>query len=255
MDDAAALAAALEFERGYYARAAPSAAPHPLGLLVRDDAVPRAHVQNMLWVTATAVTPEELLTALEETHAGLAHRKAQVDDDALGAALAGPLRAAGYRAERHLYMALRRPRDREATARALEVDEATHAAVEAAVTREFPDIAEEEVVQQLLRARAALNAAAPEGTRFWVGVDGGAHAGNALLRRGPGVAQVEDVATLTAHRGRGLARAAVGAAVDAAAGAELVFLVADDEDWPKELYAKLGFDPIGAVWAFVKDPA
>ena len=165
MEGAAAYATALAFERGCYEQAAAQAAPHPLGLLLRDDAVPRSHGGNMLWVTATAVAPDELLAALEATHAGLAHRKAQVDDDATGAALAEPLRAAGYTAERHLYLRLRRPRDREPSAVAEEVDEATHTAVENAATREFPHGAEEEVVQQLARNRAAIRAAAPGGTR------------------------------------------------------------------------------------------
>jgi ribosomal protein S18 acetylase RimI-like enzyme len=62
------------------------------------------------------------------------------------------------------------------------------------------------------------------------------------------VAQIEDVATLPAHRGQGLARAVVLHAVSEArrAGAELVFLVADGADWPQELYRRLGFDAIGA---------
>jgi hypothetical protein len=38
-------------------------------------------------------------------------------------------------------------------------------------------------------------------------------------------------------------------------GAETVFLHALDDDWPKELYAKLGFDPIGYVWSFVQPSA
>jgi predicted N-acetyltransferase YhbS len=29
------------------------------------------------------------------------------------------------------------------------------------------------------------------------------------------------------------------------AGADFVFLVADADDWPKEWYARLGFEPIG----------
>jgi hypothetical protein len=38
------------------------------------------------------------------------------------------------------------------------------------------------------------------------------------------------------------------------AGADLVFLIADDADWPKQLYAKLGFDPAGRLWQFTKPP-
>jgi ribosomal protein S18 acetylase RimI-like enzyme len=59
-------------------------------------------------------------------------------------------------------------------------------------------------------------------------------------------AQIEDVATLEAHRNRGFARANVLAALEAAkADHDLVFLVADEDDWPKTLYGKLGFDEVG----------
>jgi len=59
--------------------------------------------------------------------------------------------------------------------------------------------------------------------------------------------EVEDVGTLPEHRGRGYATAVVLAAIAAARadGAEFVFLVADLDDWPKELYRKLGFDELG----------
>jgi predicted GNAT family acetyltransferase len=66
------------------------------------------------------------------------------------------------------------------------------------------------------------------------------------------VAQIEDVATLPAFRNRGLARAVVleAAALARASGAELVFLVADENDWPKDLYGRLGFDQIGVEHVF-----
>jgi predicted GNAT family acetyltransferase len=70
------------------------------------------------------------------------------------------------------------------------------------------------------------------------------------------VAQIETVDTLEEYRGRGLARSLVLAATDAAlaAGADLVLIVADDDDWPKELYSKLGFDPAGRFWQFTLPP-
>jgi hypothetical protein len=34
-------------------------------------------------------------------------------------------------------------------------------------------------------------------------------------------------------------------------GNDLTFLIADRDDWPKQLYAKLGFDEVGRVWEFV----
>lgn len=60
------------------------------------------------------------------------------------------------------------------------------------------------------------------------------------------VAQVEDVLTEPAHRGQGFARAVVVSAVVAArgAGAGLIGLEADLDDWPRELYARMGFEPL-----------
>jgi hypothetical protein len=72
----------------------------------------------------------------------------------------------------------------------------------------------------------------------------------ALLRAGTG--QIEDVLTLEPFRNRGLARATVS--VRSAASREAARPHVPDrdrDDWPKELYAKLGFDEIGRIWEFV----
>jgi predicted GNAT family acetyltransferase len=70
------------------------------------------------------------------------------------------------------------------------------------------------------------------------------------------VAEIDNVNTLERFRGRGIARAVVGRAVQEGLdrGADVIFLIADDADWPKQLYAKLGFDPIGGFWQFTKPP-
>jgi predicted GNAT family acetyltransferase len=65
------------------------------------------------------------------------------------------------------------------------------------------------------------------------------------------VAQVEDVYTVPEERGRGYARALVTRAAEIAReqGHEFVFIIADEDDWPKQLYRKVGFEPIGLSWA------
>jgi GNAT superfamily N-acetyltransferase len=65
--------------------------------------------------------------------------------------------------------------------------------------------------------------------------------------------QIEDVLTLEPFRNHGLARATVSRALEEsrAAGHDLTFLIADRDDWPKQLYAKLGFDEIGRIWEFL----
>src|SRR5207249_2284686 len=68
------------------------------------------------------------------------------------------------------------------------------------------------------------------------------------------VAQVESVGTLSEHRGKGHASAVVARAVETARaeGHELVFLLADEDDWPKELYGKLGFRTVGRIFDFIR---
>ena len=67
-----------------------------------------------------------------------------------------------------------------------------------------------------------------------------------------GVTQIEDVLTATRHRGRGHARTLMTALLAEAAGSELVFLVADADDWPREFYARLGFEPVGHTHSFLR---
>lgn len=77
--------------------------------------------------------------------------------------------------------------------------------------------------------------------RLWVRDDGDA-------------AQVEDVVVLKAFRGRGYGRAIVTAAVRAAleASPSLLFIVADADDWPKDLYARLGFSTVGSLGVYLR---
>jgi ribosomal protein S18 acetylase RimI-like enzyme len=58
-------------------------------------------------------------------------------------------------------------------------------------------------------------------------------------------AQVEDVYTRPDGRGQGHARALVShlAALAASEGHDVVYIVADDDDTPKQLYERLGFAP------------
>src|SRR5262249_8943793 len=93
------------------------------------------------------------------------------------------------------------------------------------------------------------------GARFFAAWVDGELAGCCDLYEHDGVAQIENVDTLERFRNRGVARAFLAAAVDAArASADLIFLFADDADWPKEVYGKLGVDPVGFFQQFTKTP-
>jgi ribosomal protein S18 acetylase RimI-like enzyme len=90
-------------------------------------------------------------------------------------------------------------------------------------------------------------------TRFFAARVGGDVAAYCELYSDGSTAQIENVLTLERFRNRGLARAVVSKALGEAraAGHDLVFLIADRDDWPKELYWKLGFDVVGRIWEFL----
>jgi predicted GNAT family acetyltransferase len=174
-----------------------------------------------------------------------------VDDDAAGAPLASAMRTRGWRVDHDVYMALRREPDRRGSVPAREAGIDELLAAKEAVTLEIAGPADWEIIRP-----ATHEVAVATGARFFVADFDGSAASYCTLYSDGATAQVEDVATQQWARGHGLARAAVQAAVDAAVagGHELVFLCADDDDWPKELYAKLGFEPVGYSWAFIRLP-
>jgi ribosomal protein S18 acetylase RimI-like enzyme len=65
-------------------------------------------------------------------------------------------------------------------------------------------------------------------------------------------AEITAVYVHPSHRGGGLGTAITSAAIEAAAGAEDLWIVADDEDRPKDLYARLGFRGVWVSEEFLR---
>jgi ribosomal protein S18 acetylase RimI-like enzyme len=201
---------------------------------------PRAHAAGG-WARAAEAVRRD---------AGLAHRMVVVPDEAEGRRLARGFARLGWDLERHIVMVLRRPAEgatATADVRALPFSELEE--VRTAFLRSEP-WGREEVVRQVLRRDRQLSRAVQD-SGFAAFEDGRAVAFCRLLSDGR-IGQVEDVATLPTHRGRGLARAVVVAAIHAsrAAGHRLTFLTADADDWPQALYRRLGFDDLTVVHRF-----
>jgi N-acetylglutamate synthase-like GNAT family acetyltransferase len=112
-----------------------------------------------------------------------------------------------------------------------------------------------QALDQLLERTAREHAARRE--RLIVAEHEGRAAAMCTVRFGEGVAQLEDVYALPHARGTGLGHAvtATAARVAADSGAEVVFIVADDRGWPKELYAKIGFAPLARRAQLHRAPA
>jgi len=115
--------------------------------------------------------------------------------------------------------------------------------------------AKPEVVEQLFAAKALIGERVTA-RYFAIELDGEVVSYADLYLDGAD-AQVEDVGTLPEQRGNGYATAVILGAIEQArtTGADFVFLVADAEDWPKELYGRLGFDELGHYTKFFAPPA
>jgi ribosomal protein S18 acetylase RimI-like enzyme len=251
------LGRALTFEEALRERCAERIIPFPFGRALFNDTYPRVWELNALRVGNVASTTAEALAAeAERLHrdAGHEHRRVVVPDDRAGAELDPGFRSLDWRSERFLFMAYRGERSKAGWGDVVEVDAGTHRPLREEVARAEPWATDEDVVQMVLDADELFfhhgNA-----RHFAVLADGAVVSAAELFSDGR-TAQVENVVTHPAFRGRGLASAVVLRAVDEAiaAGHDFVFLVADDADWPKELYTRLGFAPLGREWSFLRLP-
>lgn len=243
----------LAFERDLLRSTTRRTEPFAWGTAYLDERFPLRWDSNLLWAdqplerahaSDLAAECDRVLGGL-----GLSHRNLVLDDEDAGRRLAAGFAGLGYAWDRLVTMVQRREPDRPAGSPVEEVDVDAYVPIVAEALRPEPYATSEEVVRQLAEHRRVL---AEAGARFFVAYVDGVPASRCELYPGDGIAQVEDVGTVEGLRGRGLARAVVLRAVAEAraSGADLVFLVADDEDWPKQLYGRLGFDPLARWSAF-----
>ena len=253
--DQTAFARCIAFLRRLDEQQAERRVPFRYGVAYFNDSLPLVWSLNALalqdGVTASA---EELSQVAERLQgpAGLRHRKVVTEDDAVGARLAPGFRRLGWHAQPLVVMVYAGGGRPVSVADVHELD--------------FGEL------EPVWRAGAAFAMGAEEaaqvtGQRRIVGVAGSAR--YFAIRRDARVAsycelytdgelgQIEGVLTEPPYRGRGLASAVVTRArlESEAAGHRLTFLIADEDDWPRELYRKLGFTTIGRIWDFLRRPA
>lgn len=189
--------------------------------------------------------------------AGLRHRKMRVTEEDLGRSLEDGFQQLGWSRERTVVMVHRREPDRRATnAKAERIDLDEMRAARELSLRQEPEQKSESEIHQLVECARLVEARI--GARFYGARAGDEVASTCELYSDGAIAQIESVITLEQYRNKGLARAVVLAALDdaVAEGHDLVFLVADDDDWPQELYRRLGFDAVGRPFCdFILAPA
>jgi len=231
------------------------------GTSLLTPSLPHVWDLNLLRVErAPLAAPARRLAAEAERRQGradLRHRKVTVDDETLGVRLAAGFAALGWTTQPLVAMVHRRAPDRPHAGDhvACQVDAEAVRTFQARFLRSVTSSREEGTVRQLLD-EGTRTAGATE-MRHLAVLDGEDVVSACRLYADGRTAQVEDVGTLAEHRGRGLARATVLAAVDLARTERhgLVFLLTHEADWPRHFYRRLGFEPVGRFYDFVRPPA
>ena len=221
------------------------------GSIVRTRGLPLVWTLNQLRIGAPAAFTD-IVALADEHQADLPYRHVVVDDDATARQVADEFAHAGWTVEREVIMTLTEDADRVVDAQAvIELsEEQMLSLMRRWAVEDYPDISGAGLEQLAEYNRREGNLWAER--RFGVTGDDGSALAVTKLRTSGATTWVEDVYTVPEARGHGFARMLVTHATERArhAGGDLVFILADDDDWPKELYARIGFRPVGRAHVF-----
>ncbi|HEV7176454.1 MAG TPA: GNAT family N-acetyltransferase [Solirubrobacteraceae bacterium] len=248
-----ALQRALAFVRRTAELAADDARPVDGGWLIRAPSLADVWGLNHLRLSGSVTYARAV--ELAEQHLGeLPYRQLVIEHEDSARRLEEPLGADGWTFDRDVLMALARPADHETDAGGVvEIQEDTASELMRQWISDDPKMTAA-ALDQLIDA-TAREARARTATHLGIRDETGDLVAMTKLYSDSVTAQVEDVYTVPVWRNRGCARRLITRAIALAreAGHEFVFIEADDNGWPKQLYSRLGFDPIGRIGVFHRD--
>lgn len=217
------------------------------------ESLPLVYDRNFLRVEDVSANSNELGVLADRIlgGSGLSHRKVVADSAEAGERLAPQFESMGWKVERVVVMVHSGTIEEEQLPLVAEVASEEMLPFWKEENRgRHPE--SEELVGQLTEHNLLIERCI-DCQYFARRLDGRIVSGCQLYSRG-GTAQIETVGTLKEYRNRGLASSVVQRAVSEAFASshDLVWLLADEDDWPKALYAKLGFSPIGRFYDFTR---
>ncbi len=222
--------------------------PWAHGTVVRATRYPTYFDFNVVRVEDDpAMTAEALASFADEALAGLTHRRLDFELIAAAERVRAGLEAKGWKAMRLLWMRHEGPLPSYPDIPVEEVAyDAVHDLRVAWFTDGFPD---EDVAGFHAQAREV---ALLRGVQVLAVHEGGLPVGFAQLERHGAAAEITQVYVHPELRGAGRGTALTCAAVERAADVEDLWIAADDEDRPKDLYSRLGFRPAWICMEFLR---
>ena len=242
---------AWEFERAMQDRWARGRVEFEYGTALYNDSLRRVYDTNFVRFERgfESLTADVVEACADELQASLRHRKVMIPDEEAGARVADELRSRGWKYYTLVTMEYRGPRSRQPVR---EAEQVPAPAVRGVRRQALDDGKRDSEARHQIVAFTELMARAAS-TRVYGAWGDGELGSFCVLFQGDGLGQIDEVTTLDRYQRRGLGTAVVEAALSAAlADGDEVFLVADDGDWPKEWYARLGFEPIGRRYELIR---
>ena len=224
--------------------------PWEHGAVLRASRYPTYYDFNLVRVDDDPpMSAPEIAAFADEALAGLEHRRVNVEDIGAAERLRPGFHALGWRTYRLVFMRHEQPPPPGPDVDVEEVPyDAVHDLRVAWHEEDFPGVdagdhyaeARDVSIQRNARVLAVLEAGTP--IAF------------AQIERDGDDAEIAQVFVHPRYRGGGRGTAMTRAAILAAGDAGDLWIVADDEDRPKELYRRLGFRPVWTYMEFTRLP-
>ena len=225
--------------------------PWAHGTIARATQLPAYYDFNVVRVEDDpAMSVDALAAFADEALAGLAHRRVDFDSIAAAQPLRAGFEARGWHALRLLWM---HHETAPPPGPEVPVEEVPYDAVDALrVAWHQEDFPGQDAREYHAQAR---DVAQRRDVQVLAVREGGAPVAFAQLEREGAAAEITQVYVHPEHRGGGRGTAMTRAAIEAAGDVQDLWIAADDDDRPKELYARLGFRPASTTMEFLRLPA
>jgi GNAT superfamily N-acetyltransferase len=226
--------------------------PWAHGTIARATRYPNYYDYNLLRVEEDAGLGVDALAAVaDEALAGHAHRRIDFEVASAAEPLRPEFQTRGWLTMRLLFMRMEARRPALADGRVQEV--AYDDVNDLRVAWHYEDFPDHEPGGHFAQAREVADL---RGARVLALLDGGRPVAFTQFVGDGDVAEITHVYVHPEHRGEGRGTAITSAAVLGAGGEAVrdLWICADDEDRPKNLYARLGFRPVWTLTEFTRLP-